>query len=141
MRLGSFLPRRNILVHSVLLAVCALLVAPAATAQRLGDEPGTEQPVRREILAVYDSREEPRPDQTRIHRFAEMPLNYFGFFVSYWDINAGLPSAERTANIRGIITWFRRAPPASFFRWGREQVRRGTRMVVLGDSAPRSASA
>ena len=42
-------------------------------AQGLGDEPRAE-PVRREILAVFDSREEPRPDQTRIHRFAEMPL-------------------------------------------------------------------
>ena len=169
-RLGSLPLRRNMFVHSVLLAVCALLLAPAALASeasgqrgnsivrapdtrpepgssartamapRLGDEPGTEQPVRREILAVYDSREEPRPDQTRIHRFAEMPLNYFGFVVSYWDINAGLPSAERTANIRGIITWVRRAPPASFYRWGREQVKRGTRMVVLGDSGLASAT-
>jgi hypothetical protein len=119
--------------YRALLVLCALLLAPAASAQRLGDEPRAE-PVRREILAVYDSREEPRPDQTRIHRFAEMPLNHLGFAVTFWDVSAGLPSAERTANIRGVITWFRRAPPAPFYLWGQEQVRRGVHMVVLGDS-------
>jgi hypothetical protein len=121
------------------LAVIALLLAGAlqlagsAPAQQLADEPRAE-PVRREILAVYDSREEPRPDQTRIHRFAEMPLNYLGFVVSYWDINTGIPGSDRTDNIRGIITWLRRPPPAAFYVWGQQQVARGTRMVVLGDS-------
>ena len=141
-RLGGFLPQvmRNRVPRLILLLLSALLLAPAASAQRLGDEPRAE-PVRREILAVYDSREEPRPDQTRIHRFAEMPLNHLGFVVTFWDVSAGLPSAERAANIRGVITWFRRAPPASFYRWGQEQVRRGVRMVVLGDSGPPSGNA
>jgi hypothetical protein len=92
------------------------------------------EPVRREILAVYDSREEPRPDQTRIHRFAEMPLNYFGFVVTYWDVNAGMPGADRSENLRGIITWLRRPPPAAFYAWAQQQVSQGVRMVVLGDS-------
>src|SRR5215813_5116667 len=121
------------LLQSIVLVIGALLLAPAATAQPLADEPRAE-PVKREILAIYDSREEPRPDQTRIHRFAEMPLNHLGFVVSYWDVNAGLPAAERTENIRGILTWFRRAPPALFYLWGQDQVRRGVRVVVLGDS-------
>ena len=141
-RLAGFLPqvmryrlsRQIAPVHQALLLLCALLLlAPAALAQPVNDEPRPE-PVRREILAIYDSREEPRPDQTRIHRFAEMPLNHLGFIVSFWDLSTGMPSAERTADLRGIITWFRRAPPAAFYRWGQEQVRRGVRMVVLGDS-------
>jgi polysaccharide biosynthesis protein PelA len=126
--------RLRIAVAASVIAFCALALTPAALAQGLGDEPRAE-PVRREILAVFDSREEPRPDQSRIHRFAEMPLNYFGFVVSYWDINAGLPSAERTENLRGIITWLRRAPPRQFYRWAQQQVANGVRMVVLGDSA------
>jgi hypothetical protein len=116
-----------------LLVVFALLLAGAANAQPLADEPRAD-PVRREILAVYDSREEPRPDQTRVHRFAEMPLNHLGLVVSYWDINAGMPGPDRTENLRGVITWFRRSPPPSFYLWGQEQVARGVRMVVLGDS-------
>src|SRR5262249_40526824 len=56
-------PRRLLiaaLAPSTVLATVMLLLLPA-TAQQLGDEPRAE-PVRREILAVYDSREEPRPD-------------------------------------------------------------------------------
>jgi polysaccharide biosynthesis protein PelA len=119
--------------QSVLLLLCMLLLAPAASAQPLSGEPQAE-PVRREILAIYDSREDPRPDQTRIHRFAEMPLNYLGFVVTYWDISGGLPGSDRTENLRGIITWLRRPPPATFYLWAQQQVTRGIRMVVLGDS-------
>lgn len=115
------------------LIVCLVFLFSSARAQFLGDDPERES-VRREILAIYDSHEEARPDQTRIHRFAEMPLNHLGFVVSYWDISAGLPSSERTANLRGIITWFRRPPPASFYQWGLQQLGKGVRMVVLGDS-------
>jgi len=120
------------LTQSIVLVIGALLLAPAAAAQSLADEPRAE-PVRREILAIYDSREEARPDQTRIHRFAEMPLNHLGFVVTYWDVNAALPGPERTETVRGVITWFRRAPPAPLYVWGQEQVRRGVAMVVLGD--------
>jgi hypothetical protein len=124
---------RLALAQSILLLLCTLLLAPAASAQPLAGEPQAE-PVRREILAFYDSRDDPRPDQTRIHRFTEMPLNYLGFVVTYWDINAGLPGSDRTENLRGIITWLRRPPPATFYLWAQQQVARGTRMVVLGDS-------
>jgi polysaccharide biosynthesis protein PelA len=116
-----------------LLLVVGALLPVVATAQTPGDEPRVE-PVRREILAVYDSREEERPDQTRIHRFAEMPLNYLGFVVTYWDLSAGMPSAERSENLRGVITWFRRPPPPAFYLWAQQEVTRGARMVVLGDS-------
>ena len=118
----------------VLLFVIVALVFPSAVgAQRLGQEFASE-PVRREILAFYDSREEARPDLTRIHRFAEMPLNYFGFVLTYWDVNTGLPSAERAANVRGMITWFRRAQPSAFYDWAQRLVARGARMVVIGNS-------
>jgi hypothetical protein len=124
---------RLALAQSILLLLCTLLLAPAASAQPLAGEPQAE-PVRREILAFYDSRDDPRPDQTRIHRFTEMPLNYLGFVVTYWDINAGLPGSDRTENLRGIITGLRRPPPTTFYLWAQQQIAHGTRMVVLGDS-------
>ena len=125
--------RRLRLRHSATLFACVVMVSAAARAQTFTGDPIAE-PVRREILAIYDSREEARPDQTRIHRLAEMPLNYLGFVVSYWDVNAPLPSAERTASARGVLTWFRRAPPSAFYLWGLERLTSGVRMVVLGDS-------
>ena len=30
--------------------------------------------IKRDVLALYDSNDEPSPDQTRIHKFLEMPL-------------------------------------------------------------------
>src|SRR5271166_5750845 len=126
--------------QAALLLFCALVASPHARAQDLSDEPVAE-PVHREILAVYDSREEARPDQTRIHHFAEMPLNHLGFVLSYWDVNAGLPSAERSAHARGVITWFRRAPPSAFYLWGLDRLADGARMVVLGDSGLPSGNA
>jgi hypothetical protein len=115
---------------ALLAFVCAfiLTLSPAVRAQT-----SDVGPVRREILALFDSREEPRPDQTRIHRFAEMPLNYLGYVVSYWDVNAGLPDAERTQNIHGLIAWFRRAQPSAFYVWAQERVTEGARMVVMGE--------
>ena len=88
-RLAGFVPHvmrhrvpcRIAPAYRVLVLLCALLSAPAVSAQPFGD-PSSAEPVRREILAIYDSREEPRPDQTRIHRFAEMPLNHLGFVVT-----------------------------------------------------------
>ena len=119
---------------TVLLLLGALVLPSQAGVQTAAEEEPLAEPVRREILAVYDRREEPRPDQTRILRFAEMPLNHLGFVLSYWDVNAGLPTAERTEKARGVITWFRRAPPSAFYLWGLDLLQRGVRSVVLGDS-------
>src|SRR5436309_6950114 len=47
---------RITLVGAAVMVIACLLRAPAAPAQPLADEPRAE-PVRREILAVYDSRE------------------------------------------------------------------------------------
>jgi hypothetical protein len=131
MRLARFTSGH--LRRAAFLFVSALALASTARAQDTFEEPVAE-PVRREIFALYDSRDEPRPDQTRIHRLAEMPLNHLGFALSYWDVNAPLPSAERAANIRGVITWFRRPPRSEFYVWGIERLANGARMVVLGDS-------
>lgn len=91
------------------------------------------QPVRREILAIFDGREEAKADSTRIHRFVEMPLNHLGFVVSYWDIANGPPPSERTSNILGVVTWMDRAQSPEFYVWAQALVAHGARMVVLGE--------
>jgi polysaccharide biosynthesis protein PelA len=123
---------------SALAAGCAVVLACAASAQELIEASSPEQ-VRREILALYDSRDESRPDQTLIHRFAEMPLNHLGLVVSYWDINRGMPGPGRTANVRGVLSWFRRATPPAFYAWGLDQLAHGVRVVVVGDTGPSSS--
>ena len=49
-------------------------------------------PVKREILALYDGAQESEADYTRIHRFAEMPLNHLGFILRFHDIRTKLLS-------------------------------------------------
>src|SRR5262245_8141824 len=93
--------------------VVALLVvggglAPSVAVADATGAISSPAPIKREILAIYSGHEEPAPDRTRIHRFVEMPLNYLGYVVTYWDINTGLPTPERTANVHGVVSWFQR---------------------------------
>ncbi len=105
--------------------MATLAVAPAAHA----DEPVV---VNRDILALYDGREEQTADYTRVHHYAEMPLNYLGYTVSYWDVSKGLPDADRLAHAHGILTWFMSAQRRELFVLLQQAAARDVRIVVLG---------
>ena len=79
---------------------CFLATLPCLLAAR-ADEPGIR--VNREIVALYDGREETTADSTRVHHAAEMPLNYLGYTVSYWDVSKGLPDFDRLANAQEYV--------------------------------------
>lgn len=108
--LGGELPARA--VHSVMgrFAACAavfLAIVFSCTTTASAVEAGfTPKPVLRKVLALYDSAAELTPTDTRLHRFAEMPINYLGFELIYRDINANLPSTVELADYRAILTWF-----------------------------------
>jgi hypothetical protein len=112
---------------TLFLLLATITFLPATRA----DEPGI--PVHREILALYDGGEETSPDSTRVHRYAEMPLNYLGFIVSYWDVSKGLPDVDRLANAHGILTWFLSEQRRKLFVLLQQAAARGVRIVVLGD--------
>lgn len=98
----------------------------------------TAKPVRREILAVFDSRHEKEPSLTRIHKFAEMPLNFLGFTLKYVDVNAPLPEPGALGAYRGVITWLiepLRRPP-EYLKWLETATANGTRLVIMGEVAP-----
>lgn len=90
-------------------------------------------PVQRQILVLYDGREEATPDSTRVHRFAEMPLNHLGFVVTYWDVRKGLPEDKRLAGVRGILTWYTSAQARELFVWLQRAAARHIRIAILGD--------
>ena len=92
------------------------------------------RPVKRDILALYDGRRERQPHETRIHKFAEMPLNYLGLRVIYQDINRPLPDPESLARFRGILTWFVEPlrQPDRGVGWLYLATATGPRLVVLG---------
>src|SRR5437016_468329 len=119
--------------HSAMLAVllgvmAAFMFSSASSAQNAGIL------VPREILALYDAREEPTPDGTRVHHFVEMPLNHLGYIVTYWDVTKGMPDESRLADVRGILAWFVNEQPRELFVWLQHAAARRIRIAVLGDA-------
>src|ERR1700687_6447114 len=83
-------------------------------------------PVKREIIALYDGAQEGEADFTRIHRFAEMPLNHLGFSLRFHDIRTKLPEPAEMERSRGVLAWFVGSVPDSdaYRAWARQ----GSRM-------------
>ena len=94
--------------------------------------------VRREILALYDSRHEKTPQTTRIHQMAEMPLNWLGYNVTYVDVNGTLPSVADMGRYRGVLTWFIEPMPApeTYLVWLDQVTAAGTRYAFFAEMAP-----
>ena len=106
-----------------------LLVLPTAAL-------GTELPVPRKILALYDSTYEKEVCESKIHRLAEMPLNHLGLVVEYLDVNGPLPSLQELKDVRGILTWFQSdtmSNPSGFLNWAEATIDAGKRFVILGE--------
>ena len=112
--------------------LAALLACPGASADTTELQ---ERPVKREILALYDGAQEGSADATRIHRFAELPLNHLGYILRYRDVRAGLLEPREAAHFAGVLTWF--VGPLTdgdaYLAWAGRAAREGPRLVVLGD--------
>ncbi|WP_238296046.1 hypothetical protein, partial [Methylobacterium soli] len=97
------------------------------------------QPVARTVLALYDGGIEASPVETRIHRYAEFPLNHLGYTLEYRDIRAlpprpVLPTEVELARYAGVLTWYS-TPPATrktYLDWARTTLRAARRLIVLG---------
>lgn len=92
-------------------------------------------PVKREILALYDGAQEGDADLTRIHRFAELPLNHLGYVLRFHDIRKKLPDPAEMARYRGVLTWFVGSVAGSntYLVWASQVSRFPLRYVILGD--------
>ena len=127
----------------MLAALCAgvLVALAAATGARPAHALDIEfsgRPVKLDILALYDSRRERLPHLTRIHKFAEMPLNHLGYRVVYQDVNARLPPSQSLGRYLGVLTWFLEPlqKPDAVLGWLDVALARGLKYVVLGEPAP-----
>lgn len=95
-----------------------------------------EQPFNRHILALYDSHEDPWPERTLIHEYAEVILNHLGLIVDYHDIAESLPTDDQMNKYRGIISWFQddnMTYPSQYLKWLRKQIDSGKKAVILGN--------
>ena len=119
---------------TVVFLVASLLVAPASAIEI---EFAT-RPVKRDILALYDSSHEGKERNSRIHRLAEMPLNWLGFKVTFVDVNGILPPPQDVERYRGVVTWFNEplADPRKILTWLDAVTASGVRYACLGEVAP-----
>jgi hypothetical protein len=119
-------------------AAAVVVLVFATTAAHAIDVEFATRPVKRDILALYDSRHEGRPDGSRIHRLAEMPLNWLGLKVTYVDVNGELPPPQDVERYRGVITWFIEplSDPRKVLVWLDAVTSAGVRYACLGEVAP-----
>jgi polysaccharide biosynthesis protein PelA len=122
-------------------AATVLMTAWPTTSASALDIEFSGRTVRREILALYDSQHEKTPQTTRIHQFAEMPLNWLGYKITYVDVNGALPDPADLGRYRGILTWFvepmqRPERIESYLDWLDKATARGTRYVFIAEVAP-----
>jgi hypothetical protein len=112
---------------ALVLVACALASATASAFENA--------PVRREILALYDGAREGSADASRIHRFAELPLNHLGFILRFHDMREPLPAPEDMARYQGVLTWFAGPVPDGnqYLAWAAQVSRTDLHYVVLGD--------
>ncbi|HBQ21338.1 MAG TPA: hypothetical protein DD708_05325 [Deltaproteobacteria bacterium] len=133
-----------------------------------------EVEVKRDILALYDSSEGKdkkmgeyfenphagvrgkqkvilskgnRSDQNLIFEALEMPLNYLGMKVTYWDVNQGhFPSSIEMKKYRAVMSWFEdniMTDPHAYGQWLIQQLKEGRKVIILGEvgAAPDSEEA
>lgn len=98
--------------------------------------PAHAETVPRHVIALYDSRYETRPADTRLHQYMEMPANHLGMNFKYYDINEGLPEVTGKNEIRGVITWFlpeTEVPDSeNYLKWLASASDDGKKIVILG---------
>jgi hypothetical protein len=117
----------QVIFRLLLVAACGLAAASASAA---------DLPLRRTILALYDSRVEPAIADTRIHRYAEAPLNHLGLVVTYHDIAKGMPGAAAMVGVRGVLSWYASGvavDATEYLRWAAASTADGRSFVILGD--------
>lgn len=119
---------RTLRLGARLLALLAFL--PALSVAQSQDEP-----LARTVLGIFDSATEQSARWSRVHRFAELPLNHLGLRVRYWDIQQGWPDARALAGVRGIVVWprgYRVRDPEAIWQGMEQSLARGIGLALLG---------
>lgn len=113
---------------------CLLLLLFTAASPLYAVEP---HPLPRTIIAVYSSNsaEEAVVHNTRIHLFAEMPLNHLGYRLEYHDVAKALPDLHARSDVLGVLSWFPAdlvvPNPRQYLRWAIDAIGLGKRFVIV----------
>jgi uncharacterized protein (TIGR01370 family) len=91
----------------------------------------------RRILALYDGQDQPDGLQnSEVHKFLAMPLEYLGYTLEYIDVRKGLPVQCLAGQYAGIVTWFNTnelPQPEVYKSWLSRQIDDGIKVAVFGE--------
>jgi hypothetical protein len=99
----------------------------------LGSPAGEEK---RDVLCLYNSREDRSTRASEIQLYAEVVLNYLGLVATYRDVHDGLPDDAEMERYRGILVWFtegRVRRTRDCWRWIARQAEAGRKVVLVGN--------
>lgn len=89
----------------------------------------------RRILALWDSSVDSIVEITSIHTQFEMPLNYLGYDVIYYDVRNPLPDISQRKDILGIILAFNDETaiqdPIRLITWASRAIDQGKKVVIM----------
>jgi hypothetical protein len=112
-----------------------LLMLSVVTATSSLAVPAT-QLVPRVIIGLYSSQDEENYRYSKLHAFAEMPLNHLGLILESHDVSQGLPDISQREDVRGVLTWFSSgdvfADPENYLLWAIDAIEQGKKFVVMG---------
>ena len=98
------------------------------------------KPVPRDILALYDGREDAGLAYMELHRMVQTVLEHLGLKVTYRDITQKkLPGPREMERYRGTVVQFisHKLPRAeAFLKWIMREIKSGRKVVLLGDLGP-----
>jgi len=96
------------------------------------------EPVKRKVIAFWDSYKGALLEDSITHPTLEMPLNYLGIDVIYHDLQETLPSLSNEDDILGILISFKDGysmdDPREFLEWSIEAIDLGKRIVLIGNN-------
>ncbi|MBS0646753.1 MAG: hypothetical protein JSR97_09235 [Verrucomicrobia bacterium] len=96
------------------------------------------QVVPRKIVAFWDSLADGVVEDSLIHRTLEMPLNYLGFELEYYDVQHALPNLTPRQDVGGVLICFKEdtrvRDPEVFINWVVKAIDEGKKIGLCGYS-------
>jgi hypothetical protein len=97
--------------------------------------PANAAPIPRTLFAFYDAKIDRAPRVSMVHRALEMPLNWLGFYMEYYERTAPFPKWRD--DVAGVVLWL----PAglsfpdmdAYLAWLEEGMRQHKKILIMGN--------
>lgn len=117
---------------------CLVLLVLCGTPSVSHSDDSKQTPIPRVIFTFYDAKREMNISASfvhRIHRIVEMPLNWLGYHIEYYEINDGLP--EWRDDVAGVLLWlpYETVMPdmQAYFAWLNQAMELKKKIIIMGN--------